>query len=93
MTEASTKKTAKAPSTYETLDLSTPMANAMKLWQGEVEKAFDQTEKQMERTAEMSRKLYEEQTRLFEAQMNASQEAMRSFFTGMQRMTKAGVEA
>lgn len=79
--------------TFQTPDLSTPFANAMKLWQGEMERFFSESEKGLEKTWAMSRKVLEEQARLTEAQMQATHEAMRAFTDGMGRIARVGSES
>jgi protein-disulfide isomerase len=88
-----TKKTAAKPHRYETLDMSTPFAAAMKMWQGEMDKVFTQTSKNLERSFEMSRKLLDEQSKLAEAQLDATQDALKVFADGMERIAKTGAEA
>lgn len=75
---------------FDTRDISVPFASMMKLWQGEMERMFQETEKGLGKTWELSRKVLEEQSRVAEAQLQATQSAMRAFSDGVSRLAQAG---
>lgn len=79
-------------SAFDTPDLSTPFASALKMWRGEMERLFDASEKSLEATRAFSEKLLDEQARLLEAQRKAGEDAMRAFADGFTRLARAGFD-
>jgi hypothetical protein len=92
MTESSNPTTGKKNSKADnvTPDLSTPYASAMKMWQGELDRFFGAASDNLDKTLSVQKRLIDEQARFAEAQMTASQDAMRVFADGMQRVVRAG---
>jgi polyhydroxyalkanoate synthesis repressor PhaR len=91
MAETKTAKTA-APQTAvpgNVPDLSTPFAQNLQFWQGEMERFLGESERNFEKTLQTSRKLMDEQAKLAEAQMTAMQKTMRMYSDGMSRLVKA----
>jgi hypothetical protein len=92
MTETTKKTSSKKAEDGYTPDLSTPFASAMKMWQGEMDRFFGEAEKSFDKSLTVQRKLLDEHARFAEAQLTATQDAMRVFTDGMQRIAKAGSE-